>query len=115
MFETVLAFLIIYLPGSSQVTNLHYFSTILSYPHCYKLLDTAGTAAGPAVSTLVAARLRLLAGADSVRGAPQGDHKETSNGLDRPGDAVLKYFVQDTLVSNTFQYETDPVHSIVLF
>ena len=25
VFETVLAFLIIYLPGSSQVTNLHYF------------------------------------------------------------------------------------------
>ena len=75
----------------------------------------AGSAAGPPVPALVATRLRLLTGADSVRGAPQGDNKETSNSLDRPGDAVLvKYFVQDSLASNTFQYETDPVHSIVL-
>ena len=85
IFETVLAILIIYVPGNTEVNiKLKIFLWNI------KNISPPGSAAGPHVQPhLVAAWPRLLHRAGELRGAEEGHRQEAQRLLGGQGDQIL--------------------------
>ena len=88
VFETILAFLIIYSPGAASGLQLAPLSP-LWYVYVFQSSNIKPWTKKLNQMSQVAARLRFLLGTNLLWGAEEGNLKETSRSLGGPWDSIL--------------------------